>query len=167
MEKISIHSHIPEFARRVSIESTNNEFVTCQTPVKADLVKDLFGIQHIQFMHSSTFGNAQQATKDGHPNWVHLIMDWTHPPPSKQLTANIRSVYLNNIDTTLRKICKGESYVKRVRYVVRLLLRLWLVPIREQKYQAIKKAILQKQAKKMQKVSTKKKPILTSGPIHQ
>ncbi|ORX43313.1 hypothetical protein DM01DRAFT_1378798 [Hesseltinella vesiculosa] len=60
------------------------------------------------------------------------------------MTSNVRSVYHNKLDTSFKNILAGKSFVKMTRYLVRLLLRLWLAPTREQRHTNMKKSFAKK-----------------------
>ncbi|ORX42777.1 hypothetical protein DM01DRAFT_1400564 [Hesseltinella vesiculosa] len=141
--RVTVSNLLPSFAQRNLDQVKDGQFSTLPPPTSSSC-NDVFGIQHIQYLYSSHFGHTRESTKTSHPNWSHLAVDWSFDPPSKWMTSNVRSVYHNKLDTSFKNILAGKSFVKMTRYLVRLLLRLWLAPIREQRHTNMKKSFAKK-----------------------
>jgi hypothetical protein len=117
----------------------HKEQVLTLPPPEKVLEKHLFDFQHIQHMscHVSPADESRSSKAKERPVWQALdIDDWQHAKPTfKTLPYSLRSALITKLATNMKNIIKGKAFNKMLRYVVRLLLRVWLSPIREARHQ--------------------------------
>ncbi|ORX42941.1 hypothetical protein DM01DRAFT_1340930 [Hesseltinella vesiculosa] len=124
---------VPSFAWR---ENTilNDGYLPGLPPPDKPLASKLFDLRHIQHLKS-----------------CHYDDDWTPGTISPLVTTSLQAIYNNKLETDLKNLFNGPSFKKMVRYVLRLLLRLHLAPLREQRYHAAKAKAANEKAKKIEK----------------
>ncbi|ORX62978.1 hypothetical protein DM01DRAFT_1009408 [Hesseltinella vesiculosa] len=135
LKYLSASDLVPVAALRHSDElSREMTFFALPPPTRA-LADDLFSIGHIQYLFSSTFGKTQASTKTNRPVWSYLDVDvTTRRPDLGIMTSELRSIYNNKMETNVQNLLSGKSFKTMLRYLLRLLLRLWLAPQREKRH---------------------------------
>ncbi|ORX60351.1 hypothetical protein DM01DRAFT_1332509 [Hesseltinella vesiculosa] len=151
---------VPSFAWR---ENTilNDGYLPGLPPPDKPLASKLFDLRHIQHLKSCHYGRCQQSNANNLV-WTSLDDDWTPGTISPLVTTSLQAIYNNKLETDLKNLFNGPSFKKMVRYVLRLLLRLHLAPLREQRYHAAKAKAANEKAKKIEAVYQSKQKQLKS-----
>ncbi|ORX47522.1 hypothetical protein DM01DRAFT_1141383 [Hesseltinella vesiculosa] len=101
-------------------------FSALPPPARA-LTDDLFSIGHIQYLFSSTFSKTRASTKANRPVWSYLDVDvTTRRPDLGIMTSELRSIYNNKMETSIQNLLSGKTFRTMLRYLLRLLLRVFI-----------------------------------------
>ncbi|KAF9201042.1 hypothetical protein BGZ49_008726 [Haplosporangium sp. Z 27] len=124
---------------------------------KDDLTQ-ILSQDHLQFMHTSFLSAKEKVDKGKHPLWqraANFIKEngAINPPASPVGLSHTVTEQIRQFSTAVNNIWEGSIFNKSMEYLLRILLRLHLAPVREEKFK--QKVRLNKEKKKHRVESTR------------